>query len=186
MKRTRCLWLLLLVLLLGGCFAESADQIENTPEYQAGYEQAQTDMENDAEEHPISAWEAFPDEMDKAYSNGYIKGYMDAMNGNDPEYPIPEDEPEETVVEGQDANGPLIFTISDNGDPMDHYTEEAKAGESAETETVNYIANTNTGKFHYPNCSSVNDMKEKNKLYWTGTRDELIEKGYVPCQRCNP
>ena len=49
-----------------------------------------------------------------------------------------------------------------------------------------YIANKNTKKFHYPSCSSVSDMKEKNKLYFDGSRDELIDQGYVPCKRCNP
>ena len=49
-----------------------------------------------------------------------------------------------------------------------------------------YIANKNTKKFHYPSCSSVDDMKEKNKLYFDGSRDELISQGYVPCKRCNP
>nr|MCR5157342.1 hypothetical protein [Butyrivibrio sp.] len=48
------------------------------------------------------------------------------------------------------------------------------------------IANKNTKKFHYPSCSSVSDMKEKNKWYFEGSRDELIEKGYKPCKRCNP
>ena len=57
---------------------------------------------------------------------------------------------------------------------------------STEEPQVAYIANTNTKKFHYPDCSSVKDMKESNKLYFTGTRDELIEQGYQPCKRCNP
>ncbi len=52
--------------------------------------------------------------------------------------------------------------------------------------TTSYIANKNTKKFHYPTCDSVNDMKEKNKLYFDGTRDELIDQGYKPCKRCNP
>lgn len=53
-------------------------------------------------------------------------------------------------------------------------------------EKANYVANTNTGKFHYPSCSSVDDMKEENKMLFNGTRDELISDGYVPCKRCNP
>lgn len=62
---------------------------------------------------------------------------------------------------------------------------ETEAAEETEP-TVNYIANTNTKKFHYPSCSSVSDMKEENMWYFTGTRDELIEQGYVPCKRCKP
>lgn len=53
-------------------------------------------------------------------------------------------------------------------------------------EKADYVANTNTGKFHYPSCSSVDDMKEENKMLFNGTRDELISDGYVPCKRCNP
>lgn len=49
-----------------------------------------------------------------------------------------------------------------------------------------YVANKNTKKFHYPSCGSVEDMKEKNKLYYDGSRDDLINQGYVPCKRCNP
>jgi len=52
--------------------------------------------------------------------------------------------------------------------------------------SVNYIANKNTHKFHYPGCDSVNKMSEKNKWYFNGSRDELISQGYVPCKRCNP
>ena len=51
---------------------------------------------------------------------------------------------------------------------------------------VTYILNTNTKKFHYPDCSSVNDMKEKNKEAFTGSREELIGMGYSPCSRCKP
>ena len=56
----------------------------------------------------------------------------------------------------------------------------------AEAETHEYIANKNTKKFHYPYCSSVSSMSEKNKWYYEGTRDELISKGYQPCKKCNP
>ncbi len=51
---------------------------------------------------------------------------------------------------------------------------------------TNYICNTNTMKFHYPHCSSVGQMSEKNKLPVTCTREDLIGQGYVPCKRCNP
>ena len=51
---------------------------------------------------------------------------------------------------------------------------------------TDYIVNTNTGKFHYPSCRSVKQMKESNKMYYTGTRDDLISQGYDPCGNCNP
>lgn len=52
--------------------------------------------------------------------------------------------------------------------------------------TADYILNTNTKKFHYPWCSSVSDMAEKNKLEYTGDREDVIDMGYEPCKRCNP
>ena len=52
--------------------------------------------------------------------------------------------------------------------------------------TGTYILNTNTKKFHYPSCSSVNQMSDKNKQSYSGSRDDLIAQGYSPCQRCNP
>ncbi len=49
-----------------------------------------------------------------------------------------------------------------------------------------YVLNKNTKKFHYSYCSSVNQMSDKNKEFYHGTRNEVIARGFVPCQRCNP
>lgn len=49
-----------------------------------------------------------------------------------------------------------------------------------------YIINTNTGKFHYPTCRSIKRMKDKNKLEFTRTRDDVLVRGYSPCMICNP
>lgn len=61
------------------------------------------------------------------------------------------------------------------------YTEE----DLKETD-CDYILNTNTMRFHFPSCDSVNQMKEHNKEYYSGTREQLIENGYVPCGNCKP
>lgn len=55
-----------------------------------------------------------------------------------------------------------------------------------ETQGTTYVLNTNTMKFHYPTCSSVDDMKEKNKQIYIGNREDIINMGYAPCKRCNP
>lgn len=49
-----------------------------------------------------------------------------------------------------------------------------------------YVLNTHTKKFHYPSCGSVKKMKEKNKSYFTGTREEVLARGYSPCGNCHP
>ena len=49
-----------------------------------------------------------------------------------------------------------------------------------------YILNTSSHKFHLPTCSSVEDMSEKNKQSYHGTREDLLAQGYTPCGNCNP
>lgn len=56
--------------------------------------------------------------------------------------------------------------------------------ESGEENT--YVLNTNTMRFHYPDCESVTQMNESNKEEVTTTREELIEEGYSPYGNCNP
>ena len=63
---------------------------------------------------------------------------------------------------------------------------QAEDGETSSADETTYVLNVNTGKFHRPDCSSVDDMSAHNKREYTGTRDELIDQGYEPCSRCNP
>ena len=64
--------------------------------------------------------------------------------------------------------------------------EQATEAASEETAEASYVLNTGTKRFHLPSCSSVSKMKESNKQSITGTRQELIGKGYSPCSKCNP
>lgn len=74
-------------------------------------------------------------------------------------------------------------------DYTDGSSTEAKASptpqQTSEADSV-YILNTNTKKFHKPDCQSAQDMSEKNKQTFTGGRESLIDQGYEPCQRCQP
>ena len=64
---------------------------------------------------------------------------------------------------------------------------QAAAETTAEDTTqASYVLNTNTKKFHLPSCSSIAKMKDSNKQSFTGTRQELVDKGYSPCGKCNP
>ena len=51
---------------------------------------------------------------------------------------------------------------------------------------MEYVLNINSRKFHIPSCPSVDLMNESNKRFFTGTRNEVIKKGFVPCKNCNP
>lgn len=83
-----------------------------------------------------------------------------------------------------------------DGSSREHTVETTVTAAPRQTETYNtpstekqgttYILNTNTKKFHYPSCSGVEQMKEKNKKEFCGDREDVISQGYSPCKRCNP
>ena len=72
--------------------------------------------------------------------------------------------------------------------PLDEVEEPLEQGLIKETTEIeySYVCNTNTKKFHYPDCRSVSQMKEENRLYTDKSRDELLAEGYEPCGGCNP
>lgn len=49
-----------------------------------------------------------------------------------------------------------------------------------------YVLNTNSRKFHLPDCSGAATISEANRQEYTGSRDDLIAEGYEPCGRCKP
>ncbi len=55
-----------------------------------------------------------------------------------------------------------------------------------EGEAMDYVLNTNTKKFHEPDCSSAKSTKAENKSDYNGTRQSLINMGYEPCGVCKP
>lgn len=54
------------------------------------------------------------------------------------------------------------------------------------SEQQGYILNVKNKKFHKPDCSAASDISSANKQDFTGTRDQLIAKGYSPCGICKP
>lgn len=73
---------------------------------------------------------------------------------------------------------------------IDYATGESRESETTESEKkdeeVTYVVNTNTKKFHKPDCSSIRDTKQQNRKETSETREKLIDQGYSPCNRCNP
>ena len=85
-----------------------------------------------------------------------------------------------------DSEGPE-FTGSEQKETTQAQTAAATTETHAEvSEGVKYVLNTNTHKFHYPYCSSVEDIADYNYAESSKSRDELIAEGYKPCKRCNP
>ena len=90
---------------------------------------------------------------------------------------------ESKLADGAQHEEQKTATVTPTPSPEPEKQEPVTGSEASQAD---YILNTNTKKFHYPTCSSVNDMKEKNKQEFFGTRDEAISNGYSPCGRCKP
>ena len=104
-----------------------------------------------------------------------------------------------TQIFRTDLNGDILFTSdgtrifvssakSADAESLLHgqgSPEDGAAGQSGQN-TGSYVVNTNSGIFHRPSCTSVKRMSEKNKWEFTGTRRELTDMGYEPCQNCRP
>lgn len=63
---------------------------------------------------------------------------------------------------------------------------EAQEDESEIISSPDFIINVKSKKIHFPDCSSVSQMNEKNKLEFRGDIQDLIYNGYLPCKECNP
>lgn len=73
---------------------------------------------------------------------------------------------------------PVDTTVAPTMMPTMDTTNEDK-------EVEYYIGNKKSKKFHYPYCSGVHTMKEKNKVV-LGSREDAIAQGYDPCGLCHP
>ena len=108
---------------------------------------------------------------------GIIINYKDGTSKEDPSYT-----PDVEAATAATAAASGLISLIDTT-PEDATNDQTRI---PAPEEPTYILNTNSHKFHYPWCSSVDDMKEKNKKEFFGTRDEAIAQGYEPCKRCNP
>ena len=94
----------------------------------------------------------------------------------------------ETEIYRTDMHGTVI--CSSDGSSVFFSTEKAYAVTSSPVSGGNdlqtsYIGNQNSKKFHLPDCSSVEEMSEKNKVYFN-SRQEALDAGYESCGKCNP
>lgn len=56
---------------------------------------------------------------------------------------------------------------------------------NANQSEASYVGNSNTKKFHRPNCSSVPTISPEHVVNFS-TRSDAVNAGYVACKRCNP
>ena len=95
----------------------------------------------------------------------------------------------ESVEDGGDGVCFCVYVYNvQPGVTIDYATGESRLDETGtvtagETE---YVLNTNSKKFHIPDCSGVSNMNPDNREDYTGDRQTLIEQGYEPCGICKP
>lgn len=64
--------------------------------------------------------------------------------------------------------------------------EKDETNKVVDNTSATYILNTNTKKFHEPDCASAAKTATKNKKEYSGNRADLINDGYSPCGNCHP
>ena len=74
---------------------------------------------------------------------------------------------------------------SNGGSSVTSSTEKVDNPVSNNPTEQTYILNTNTKKFHKPDCASAKKIEDSNKQTYSGSRNDLIAQGYVPCKNCN-
>ena len=89
------------------------------------------------------------------------------------------------------ANGSKADGGSDAGSSGNDAGDGDGAGSNSTSsqgasEQQDYILNVKNKKFHKPDCSAASDISSANKQDFTGTRDQLIARGYSPCGICKP
>lgn len=86
----------------------------------------------------------------------------------------------QTAGSGQNTGGAAAIASANAGGG------NADGAAGAGTTAGSYVLNTNSHKFHLPNCSSVDTISPKNRKDVNESREQIIREGYAPCKRCNP
>lgn len=83
-----------------------------------------------------------------------------------------------SVVGAAQTEAPSSQSQADEGAVLDRNGRDVS--------TAAYVLNTRSMRFHRPDCDSVRDMKQANRLAIDDSREEIVSQGYRPCGRCNP
>lgn len=128
----------------------------------------------------VEAGPSVPAEKDTAQADLWEE-YLAGTSSSAAWFEQAEETEEEEPVQPSATPGPaLVFESVSAPPPAPTPTPTPQVTEP------DYILNLNTGKFHYPDCHSVDQMNESSKLPFSGTRDEVLQRGYDPCLNCEP
>lgn len=143
--------------------------------------------QNDDGSYPVNCWQWIDGNQDGIAESYYFndKGYL-LVNTTTPDgYTV-------------DANGAWTvdgivqtqaIAVSSVSPQPQEQTSQAPTQSSTNVSTTPFdgytiIVNTNTKKYHYPTCKSVQEIKSKN-LGYSDNAAALEAFGYVPCKNCH-
>ncbi len=92
-----------------------------------------------------------------------------------------------SVEDGGEGISYFVFCYNvQPGVIIDYKTGDSREDPKPNDVVKNYVLNTNSHKFHRPDCTGISDMKERARQNYKGTRENLIAQGYAPCGKCKP
>lgn len=183
--------IVLLLVGLAGCMASEGNSDEpKTPEEPASAvtESAAASMtqkeepeepepetpSEEPEELPVVAPDEIPQEQPEEAAETPVEAPQEA----------PEAPQEETPAEPEKNDAAPVVTppAAVEAEPVKEQPAEEAPAPVPQSNPV--IGNRNSKIYHEPGCSSVNDMKEKNKVNFDSA-EAAKAKGYKPCSRCH-
>lgn len=166
MNRLHCLLLLLLAFLLSGCVSASGSYgvpaLDDTEEHYSDYEYDDVSDEYVAKDDAVNyVWVNYRAEiLDRVYE-AYTP--WDIFEEECADIQI------ESYFEGYDE--------AENGYSPSYY----RPGEEPElNDDVIFVANTAKKRYHTKFCTSVEQISEENKMFWSGPEEDLAALGYTP------
>lgn len=112
-----------------------------------------------------------------------LKGYLSEMEVADKKITPLHPEP---ATAAESVTEAVTLPLEETQESTALEKEAIASDESSQSPERRYILNTNTHRFHNPDCQSVKKMKDKNKQEFYGTREAAMDEGYQPCSQCNP
>lgn len=186
MNKFSILVISILLLFLAGCSIHDDDELAEAKALGRtdGYSAGKVAFAAELEKQYGSDWEEQLEDSDDnsgqtdslTQENEQLKERVDELEAEKASLKTKNDQLKE---ENDTLKEQLSSSDSNNTVPKEETSQDVPV-------TTTYVLNTNTKKFHKPNCSSVSDIKQTNREYSTAGRQDLIVQGYSPCGKCNP
>lgn len=125
------------------------------------------------------------DGSDSKEADGTLDPDTEIQSDDKDEY---DEEPQSKDTESlgnSNPNEPESNIIVDTADDINSDIDKEPIITNPEPIESDYLANSNTGKFHEPYCSHAKKISSGNRVEFS-SRNDAINSGYVACKVCKP